>query len=982
MTLRQLGRGVLLACTLLGVAPGMVMAQSAITGTVRDVSGAVLPGVIVEASSPALIERVRSATTDGSGVYRIVDLRPGLYKVTFGLEGFTMVIRDGVDLPAAFTATLNAELKIGSVEESITVTGQSPLVDVSNVVQQTVMKQETIDAVPAARIATALTSLLPGVVTLGLGDPVGRQQLSLTIHGSRAGEQTTTIDGFSNRMALGVGGTSSTFYNNQAMAQEISVNTGGGSAEQQFAGVWTNIIPKEGGNRYSGQFFTAYANENLSTSNLNDELRSRGITNVAGLKKIWDLNPAIGGPIVADKLWFFGSYRYSGVSQYRAGFHYNSTPLGFAYTPDLTRPAYVSVLDDDYSARLTWQATTRNKINLYYDRQPHVVTHRNFDSLTSPEATNYTPYIPNYFAQGVWKSPVTSRLLLEAGMGGTSSDYNARPQTGQDPDVIITPGTMSAVESTTGIRFRAPQPGAVDQAPGSRANNQANIRASATYVTGSHAFKAGLTYLFGSTVNTFNSYSGDIQVSLLNGVPRTLTLAAIPAVTGGVINRDIGVFVQDQWTLNRMTLNYGVRYDNLNNSTDPVDLPAGRFVPARSFAGVRNAPNWHDISPRFGASWDLFGTGETAIKFSLNRYVAGQGTGGLTTNLHPVTTSVLAVNRTWTDINRDYIPDCDLRDPLVNGECGQISDLNFGQNNPNATRYDPAYTDGFGVRGYNWESSVLLQHQLTSGISASAGYFHRTYGNFTVTDNLQVTPSDFDEYCITVPVDPNLPGGGGNQLCGLYDVVPAKFGRVQNLVSLATDDYGKQTETYDGVDVTVNARLPRGANVSGGVNVGRTATNACNPVDSPQGRLFCDVTFPFQPNIKFMGTYPLPWYGLQVSATIQNVPGAPITANYTARNSEIAPSLGRPLSAGVNGTATVPLLQPGTLFEDRQTQFDLRFTKRFAVGGTRILGNVDLFNLLNLAGIDAINPTYGPSWLQPTRIQGTRYVKFSAQIDF
>jgi hypothetical protein len=393
-------------------------------------------------------------------------------------------------------------------------------------------------------------------------------------------------------------------------------------------------------------------------------------------------------------------------------------------------------------------------------------------------------------------------------------------------------------------------------------------------------------------------------------------------------------------------------------------------------------PNWHDVSPRVGASFDLFGDGQTAVKVTLNRYVSGQGTGGVTSGSHPVTRSVLSVTRNWTDSNLDFNPDCDLANPRANGECLQISNLNFGQNNPNASRYDPVVLEGWGARGYNWETSAAVQRQLTAGVSAQVGYYRRWYGNFNVTDNLLVTPADYDPFCITAPVDPRLPGGGGNQICGYYDVSLAKFGAVEDFITLATKDFGHRTEVFDGVDFTMNARLPRSTTVSGGVSFGRVATNNCQVIDSPEAQLFCDVTPPFQPNIKVMGSYPLPKWGIQLAATLQNVPGAEITANYVARNAEISPTLGRNLASGANGTRTVALIEPGTMYEQRQTQLDFRATKRFSVGRNRILANLDVFNLLNLAGIDAINNSYGPNWLRPTRIQGTRYVKFSAQFDF
>jgi hypothetical protein len=964
--------------------PAIVFAQSAITGQVKDATGLVLPGVTIEASSPALIERTRSATTDGQGVYRIVDLRPGVYKLTFSLEGFNTAVRDAIELPASFTATVNAELKIGSVEETVVVSGQSPQVDVTNVAQQTVMNKTQMDFIPAARISTALSALLPGVQTLGFADPVGRQQLQFAVHDSRTGEQLTTIDGFSNRMANGVGGPFSTFYNNQATVQETTVTTSGAGAEQAFAGIWTNIIPKEGGNTLSGQLFVAWANSSFGSSNLNDTLRSRGINNVAGLKSLHDFNPAIGGAIIRDRLWFYSSYRHSAVAQNRAGIYYNSTPTGWAYTPDLTKPAWIESQDNDYNTRLTWQLSPRNKLYLYYDRQPHVITHRNFDSLTAPEATNYTPYQPNYFTQAVWKSPATSRLLLEAGIGGTSNDYDTRLQTGQDPAVSVAPDTISVLESSTGLRYRRSAADTSDQSPAHHINNQATIRASATYVTGSHSFKTGIQLLRGSTVQVFNAYSGDLQYTFLNGVPRSITEAAVPVIIGGRINGELGIFAQDQWKLHRMTFNLGIRYDGQNNQIDAVDLPAGRWVPARSFPTVKNAPNWKDIDPRFGVAWDLFGNGRDAVKVMLNRYVAGQGaTGGVTTPMAPASRAVLTVTRTWTDSNKDFVPDCDLTNPLANGECAQISDLNFGQTiNPKANQYDPALLSGWGVRGYNWETSATYQHEFTQRISAMVGYFRRSYGNFTVTNNLEVTPSDYDPFCVTAPVDARLPGGGGNQMCGYYDVKPALFGRVNNFVTLATDSLGKQTEVFNGVDVNVSVRAKGGSQVSGGMSLGRTATNNCQVVDSPQQALFCAVKPPFQPNIKFSGTYAVPWWGIRLSGSLQNVPGANITATYTATNSQILPSLGRNLAAGANGTANLPLIQAGTLYENRQTELDIRLTKGFTYGHVRLLGNLDIFNALNLAGIDAVNTTYGPNWLTPTRIQGPRYMKLSAQLDF
>jgi hypothetical protein len=212
-------------------------------------------------------------------------------------------------------------------------------------------------------------------------------------------------------------------------------------------------------------------------------------------------------------------------------------------------------------------------------------------------------------------------------------------------------------------------------------------------------------------------------------------------------------------------------------------------------------------------------------------------------------------------------------------------------------------------------------------------------------------------------------------------VSPALFGRTRTLVR---DDshYGERTQIYDGFDLTENIRLRNGATLSGGLNFGRTKTSACFVVDSPGELRFCEVTPPFQPNATFAGYYPLPWFGLLTSATYRNFPGAQITASLVVPNAQIAPSLGRNLSSGANGTATVQLIAPGEMYGGRQQQVDFRISKREKIGRSRVTVNLDLFNLFNATGVVTLNTTYGPNWQRPTLLQGARFVKFSGQVDF
>jgi len=279
-------------------------------------------------------------------------------------------------------------------------------------------------------------------------------------------------------------------------------------------------------------------------------------------------------------------------------------------------------------------------------------------------------------------------------------------------------------------------------------------------------------------------------------------------------------------------------------------------------------------------------------------------------------------------------------------------------------------------------------------VSLAGGYFRRAYGNLRVQENLNIGPGDYSPYNVTAPADPRLPGGGGYAVTGLYD--PNFLAATNNVITLASN-YGNATEVYNGVDFTVNARLPKGLVVSGGPSIGRTETNYCFTIDSPQGTgvppsqgatstaglLYCDVKPPFQPNVKVIGVYPLPWWDVQLAATFQSLPGPQITASRTYTNAEIRPALGRNLATGAGGTATVQLIAPGTMFDERLYQLDLRASKIFKVGAHhRLQANLDVYNAGNASSILSINTTYGSNWLRPTSILQGRLVKFGGQWDF
>ena len=271
--MRTLSRSLLVvACVAL--LPSAVRAQSAIGGIVRDVSGAVLPGVNVEASSDVLIEKSRSVTTDGAGQYKIVDLRPGVYIVTFSLSGFQTVKRQNVELPTDFTATINTEMKVGAIEESVTVSAVSPVVDVQSASHMQVLNREAMDEIPTGRTIQGLGQLIVGV-SLSLpdtGGARGMQQTYMSTHGQSAANNTVMVDGMMVNGLMSDGAVQS--YFNDAMNQEVAYQTSGIGAETSAGGVRLNMIPKEGGNRFSGSFGAAYRPGKWQGDNLSDRLKT------------------------------------------------------------------------------------------------------------------------------------------------------------------------------------------------------------------------------------------------------------------------------------------------------------------------------------------------------------------------------------------------------------------------------------------------------------------------------------------------------------------------------------------------------------------------------------------------------------------------------------------------------------------------------------------------------------------------------------
>jgi Carboxypeptidase regulatory-like domain len=978
------------------LAPVAVFAQigaSGIAGVVRDTSGAVLPGVAVEAASPALIERVRIVVSDERGEYKIINLVPGVYSVTFTLSGFGTVKREGIELGANFTSALNVDLQVGTLAETVTVSGASPVVDVQNLSNNTILTTEVLTSVPLAKTTQTLFSMMPSVVqapsSKDVGGSLGEYSTHGSVHGAKGSDEALLLDGMRFNPFLGT--TSYGLYPNPAGAEEIVIESAaGGSAEYTLAGLQMNLIPKSGGNRFSGFLFANYAGSGFESNNLTTELQNQGLTTVNKVENVYDVNGALGGPIRQDKLWFFTAHRRWGTSSAYPNFYPNLTQGTNIYSPDLAHATLPVEVNRSNNVRLTWQVSPKNKFTLYVDNQASCNCPNNETTLVSPEATSPVDRGPIFLYQTTWSNVASSKVLFEAGFTAVQFQYTKGVPPGVGPnDHAIT---------DRGFTFQSPTSLLLSSEPDTYSG-----RGSMSYVTGSHHFKTGFS-IFEGTSHNITARNGGMNYTFLSGVPQSLTEFVSPLPTLERQWPTYSIYAQDQWTLKRLTMTYGLRMEALREYVPAEQQPAiPQFgIPARSFPQVTCVPCWKDLNPRFAAAYDLFGDGKTALKTSLGRYVAAEANSISLAN-DPVNATISSATRSWSDDNHNLQPDCDLTSPLKNGECGPLNPGTIG--GPKAVNvYDPAVLNGWNKRGYSWMFSTRVDQQLRPNVGVSAGYYRTWYGNFLVTHNQLVKPTDFSQYCITAPMDPRLPGGGGNPICGLYDINPLLFGQTQNLITFASN-FGNQTEIYNGVDLTVNAHFAHGALVSGGVNIGNqnnsqvngsgaaiAHTNNCFVVDSPQqaGRGLttnpvadagsCDVRPGYTTQLKVVGSYTLRW-DVAASVSFQSLPGPVLAAAYPATTAEIAPSLGRPLAGGTK-TATIQLLTPFSELGPRINQTDVRLAKTFRMGTTRIKGMFDVYNLLNSSAVLQNNINWGSNWLQPTVILNGRLAKFGVQLEF
>lgn len=719
--------------------------EGAIAGIVTDSSNAVLPGVLVEVTSPALIEKTRSTTTDSNGQYRITALPIGPYSVTFTLASFNVVRRENIILSSGFTAPVDARMTVGQITETVTVTAESPSVDVHTARQVTVFTGADLRDLPISRNLGSIMHLVPGitlqtgVLNADAGICVGGVGVwcSPNAYGFNAHNSTLDTDGLRQGRVLVDGmvlntasnpitGSAGGYIADVTNVQEVSFNLSGALGESETGGTSINVIPRTGGNRYAGNQSTIYTRNAWFDVN-NGTHTSINVPNLVQYN--YDVSFAFGGPIKRDRLWFYSVGRSQGKEQIGGGGsiypNLNAGKWGANYQPDRSQEA-LSYKNRwrNANTRLTWQATTKNKFNVFWDEQescqdPCLGT---VASYWSPESQWSVHTLPSRLAQASWTNPRSNKLLFEGGLNLVMQQYNFTkkldfdnpqgiPNIQEIGDTSGGDSVASRLNQTAGASLFTPLWSGSIYSGNQDYYDNFRTRLSASYVSGSHNAKIGwdgqyywqqqnivvngprmrFTYTTPGTAcfNAANPSASTCGNTSLYYPTDPFNQARRPVPTSVEINvgdRNFdervwtnSFYIQDQWTNRRLTLSGALRYDHARSRYGETCVGPGVFVPVGYCTPATDGVTFRDITPRINAAWNVFGDGRTAIKFNTGKYLGAAGFQGVFNGANPGRRTLNTLTRNWDDLNGNRRPDCDFTNAAAHSNlgdtCGAVTNL-------------------------------------------------------------------------------------------------------------------------------------------------------------------------------------------------------------------------------------------------------------------------------------------------------------------
>ncbi|PWU05124.1 MAG: hypothetical protein C5B51_15395 [Terriglobia bacterium] len=973
-------------------------AQSTISGQTKDSSGAVMAGVVVEAASPALIERSRTVITNGEGRYAIVDIRPGTYTVTFNKPGFSLV-KQQVEVPANVTVPMDATMQVGSVGQTVEVQAQVATVDIENVAHPEVLTRADMDALPTARNMQSIGSYVPGV-HLNQPDVGGSQQIEQTYmstHGNPAGRDIYLLDGMRVNTLQNDGLIQ--IYIDNGLIQESTYQTSNVTAEVGGGGVYTNLVPKDGGNDLHGQLFLAYVPSQFVGNNINRSLTARGLTGQSAVNRLEDFNGSLGGPIIKNKLWFLvGGRKQLSFIQSAGSFYPDGRPgieRSYIYTGD---------------ARLTYQINSKHKVSAMWIRdwktkENDVVTGAGGYSDINPDISSLERMPKMYYIfQTRWTGTVTPRLILQSGLSFTKLDYNILYHAGV-AKTPFTPDWYANAAELDVTRLTRSIAGSV--------NTYAKYErwvyaASGAYVTGSHQIKFGLTDDWG--INYLNNIAnGDAYYQYSNGVPLQIVAYNTPTYQKFRLKSDLGIYAVDTWHFKRLAITAGLRWEYLNNYIEHQTAPAGRFVGARDFpqvdcGTVKGLSCFKNFSPRLGVVYDLFGNHKTALKAGIGKY----NTPIVTSNLNafnPMYTATQAI--AW--LNRPTTA-CETPAPGIAPGCipagSGFGDRDVGPNpNPRFGLLNNITQNPNFRREYQWQYSLGIQQELMRGVTLNFNWNRTSDYEQPLVLNYAVPFSGWTPYQIANPLD-------GTPIT-VYNLQPAYFGLTPVLYQ-TNAPRSLRHNTYNGFETSGVARLPHRAFIFAGWTIEKQTDTACDintnssgtALNDPNSLRFCDWSgslqqglgkisgVPFRSEFKLQTNVPIKW-GLEVNASIYSDPvfsnnfATPIASSTTTPplpltvyagqnqgfktvNWTISPTTRYPADCNCpspgglvdpdlkQGSETIQLIAPGSRLTPQLTQFDIGARRTFRIHEKyTLVPEMQIFNVINASTVLTETQTLG-----------------------
>ncbi len=931
-----------------------------ITGVATDASGAILPGVTVSVSGDKLIGGVQTQTTDSNGAFRFDRLPPGNYRVKFELQGFKTVDRNDIKIDAGFVATVGAKLEVGSVSETITVTGQSPTVDTKSNLQQTIMNQEILEGIPSGRDPWSVAKIIPGVAvsTYDVGGTQSMQQSSLSSHGSSTNDVSYNIDGTSVNWPGGGGGATMLYYD-QGMFEEVNYMTSAIPAEVMVGGVSINMVTKDAGNKWRGNTKYNYSNGCASTTQVtpgcleSDNLaagKAAGVLPPTFLGNptltTYDFNLAGGGAVIQDRLWVNGSIRRWTVNK-----------LVNAKNIDGTQAIDDNTLKN-YSGKGVFSATSNQKMTFSYNWNNKIRGHRRDTNQFAADIASLVQTNPAYSAQGKYTG-IHNKTVFESSfsiMKG-ETDYNYQPGT---------PSTAYRVEDSvlntaTGAAARQ------EYQPNSRTEWDNVLSYTKSGWGGDHLFKGGVQFArlyFDDKYDVLN----DAYLEYTNGKATSINEYNTPAENVN-ISKETGLFLQDTWTAaNHLTLNLGVRYDHNLGTLPAQSNPAGQYIGALSIP-ESNPIRQNLFVWRTGLVYDPMGDGQTALKASYSRYGLQVGIDRVT-NVNPF--SAVSRSCTWTDPNGDGIPQAS---EITN--CAAFPGLSVHYAGPNGPSWP-----------FSDEITAGIEHQIMTDMRVGVMYYHRTNRNQIGTRNTAVTPADYTAATVSIPNGPN-----GPTTATLYNLnSTALLATTNNIL----DNQPYLDTVYNGVDITASKRFSHrwqmvagltlgkntgGLNQNSGTGSGQSTTTDLN---DPNLTAFSNGIVGNDSPIAFRlsGSYEAPG-AINIAGTLVSNSGYPYVSTYSVTKAAFATTCTANCGTGlIRGSQTVFLSDRGDERLPAVTLLDMRISRAFRFGPRRITPEIDLFNLTNRYTPTSVGAAVGSTWRLPTAIISPRIIKLGFSIDF